>query len=133
MIEGKRRERAQGAKARKPLSERCECQKILHAATVRATRHREEPVRGSFFVVGDLDHTFALASAHTRISVGSHQRLGTEACWFGVGLGVLCRVGCCLLVGLLRGEVRGERVVIGCRFRVGVCPGQTLDERFANV
>ncbi len=46
---------------------------LPNSATSGAGMTLRNPVRETFFVVGELNHTFALKPAHTQKHVGDHQ------------------------------------------------------------
>ena len=92
--------------------------------------------RETFLVVGELDHTFALNQCPHPKSRGRTPTARGGAGRLGVGTDVLCRS-----VRSYTRTARHQRASLanGCErllLRVGVSPGQTLNERcerFANV
>ncbi len=104
---------------------------LPNSATSGAGMTLRNPVRETFFVVGELNHTFALKPAHTKKPWATPPaRSGASS--FAKGVGGSYRKRSLHSRLTPQRERRWRTAANAGPSRFGVSPGQTVNERFAN-
>jgi len=105
---------------------------LPNSATSGAGMTLRNPVRETFFVVGELNHTFALNQCPQRSSRGQPPRLPAAPADMGKSSSVLCRSVRTYTRIALHGKGSRGTAANASPLQVGVFPGQTLNERYSE-